>query len=128
MSPILARKEFPALWTTQVGCARLNYTIERCTKFISSGGSASPVRNSEVGHGTETSDNCHFTNPDRGQGAFAFASSWGAGSGKDYIFSMSLWFRAGLSSEEFKNAPSRDLGVGSLYIKVLQLHPLSNDD
>ncbi len=55
--------------TAQVGCARL--TNERCTKFISSGNSESPVTASEVDHDAETFDNYHSTNPDCGQGVFA---------------------------------------------------------
>ena len=65
--------------TTQVGCARL--IIERCTKFISSGNSESPVAASEVDHDAETFDNYHSTNPDHGQGVFA--SSRRAGSGQN---------------------------------------------
>ena len=55
--------------------------IERCTKFISSGDSDSPVTDLEVDQGAETFENYHFTNPDHGQGAFA--SSWRAGSEQD---------------------------------------------
>ena len=73
------RPQIRRLWglTTQVGCARL--TIERCTEFISSGNSESPVAASKVDHDAKTFDNCHSTNPDYGQGVFA--SSWRAGSG-----------------------------------------------
>ena len=75
------RPQIRRFWglTTQVGWARL--TIERCTKFISSGDSESPVTAPEVDHDAETFDNYHSTNPDHGQGVFA--SSWRAGSEQD---------------------------------------------
>ena len=75
------RPRIRRLWgsTTQVGGARL--IIERCTKFISSGDSESPVTDFEVGQDAETYENYHFANPDHGQSAFA--SSWRAGSEQD---------------------------------------------
>ena len=75
------RPQIRRFWglTTQVGWARL--IIERCTKFISSGDSESPVTAPEVDHDAETFDNYHSTNPDHGQGVFA--SSWRAGSEQD---------------------------------------------
>ena len=67
------------LWglTTQVGGARL--IIDWLAKFISSGDSESPVKDHEVDKGADTFENCHYTNPHHGQGAFD--SSWRAGSG-----------------------------------------------
>ena len=72
------RPRIRRLWglTTQVGSARL--IIERCTKFISSGDSESPVTNFEVDQGAETFKNYHSKNPDHVHGAFAL--SWRAGS------------------------------------------------
>ena len=64
--------------------------IERCTMFISSGNSESPVTASEVDHDAETFDNYHSTNPDHGQGVFA--SSRRAGSGQDYMGFFPLGF------------------------------------
>ena len=61
--------------TTQVGGARL--IIERCTKFISSGDSESPVTDFEVDQDAGTFENCHCNNPDHGGGAFT--SSWPLG-------------------------------------------------
>ena len=65
--------------TTQVRGARL--IIGRCTKFISSGDSESPVTDFEVDQDAEIFENFHCTDPDHGQGAFAL--SWRAGSGQD---------------------------------------------
>jgi hypothetical protein len=75
------RPRIRRLWglTAQVRGARL--IIGRCTKFISSGDSESPVTDFEVDQGAETLESYHYTNPDQGQGAFA--SSWRAGSEKD---------------------------------------------
>ena len=75
------RPRIRRLWglTTQVGSARL--IIERCTKFISSGDSESPVTDYEVDRDAETLESCHCKNPDHGQGTFD--SSWRAGSEQD---------------------------------------------
>ena len=75
------RPRIRRLWglTTQVGGARL--IIERCTKFVSLGDSESPVTDFEVDQDAGALENCHCTNPDHGQGAFA--SSWRAGSEQD---------------------------------------------
>ena len=75
------RPRIRRLWgpTTQVGGARL--INERCTKFISSCDSESPITGFEVDQDAETFENYHRTNPDHGQGAFA--SSWRAGSEED---------------------------------------------
>ena len=75
------RPRIRLLWglTTQVGGARL--IIERCTKFIFSGDSESPVTDFVVDQGAETFENYHCTNSDHGQGAFA--SNWRADSEQD---------------------------------------------
>ena len=64
-----------------VDYVRVRLTIERCTKSFSLGDSDSPIMDPEVGLDAEAFENCHCTNPDHGQGAFA--SSWRAGSEQD---------------------------------------------
>ena len=65
------RQRIRRLWglTTQVGGARL--IIGRYTEFTSPGESESPATDFGVDQEAETFENCHYTNLDHGQVAFA---------------------------------------------------------